>query len=148
MVYRVQKGGNYGWHVKEGTFLFDPLDTTQEGGGRRYGPAMMIQIDHLTKRFGRRTVLDDVCFAAEAGAVTALVGHNGAGKTTMLRTAVGLVRPTEGTVRVAGVDVREAAGVGAVVGSMIDATALHRDWSGRFAVRLAAQVVERSLGSA
>ena len=64
-----------------------------------------IDLDHVTKRFGRQTAVDDVTFQIPRGSLCGLVGLNGAGKSTTIRLAVGLLRPTAGTVRVAGCDV-------------------------------------------
>jgi ABC-type multidrug transport system ATPase subunit len=50
----------------------------------------------LTKRFGPITAVDALSFRAPAGKVTGFLGPNGSGKTTTLRTALGLVTPTEG----------------------------------------------------
>ncbi|WP_445341977.1 ATP-binding cassette domain-containing protein [Bifidobacterium sp. ESL0827] len=56
----------------------------------------MIVIDSLTKRFGSRKALDRVSFTARDGRVTGFVGPKGAGKSTTLRIALGLVRPDAG----------------------------------------------------
>ncbi|GLY33344.1 hypothetical protein Kisp02_67090 [Kineosporia sp. NBRC 101731] len=56
----------------------------------------MIQAEGLTKRYGRRTVVDDVSFGVRAGAVTGFFGPNGAGKTSLLKLLTGLARPTHG----------------------------------------------------
>lgn len=53
----------------------------------------MITIDGLTKRFGRKTVLDNVSFTVEDDKVTGFLGPNGAGKSTTMRAALGLVTP-------------------------------------------------------
>ena len=58
----------------------------------------MIVIDSLTKRFGSRKALSHVSFTAEDGQVTGLLGPKGAGKSTALRIALGLVRPDAGRV--------------------------------------------------
>ncbi|WP_433061810.1 ATP-binding cassette domain-containing protein [Dactylosporangium sp. CS-033363] len=63
-------------------------------------PALIV--DAVSHRFGDRPALDDCSFAVPAGSVTALVGRNGAGKTTVLRAAAGLLRPDRGTVTVLG----------------------------------------------
>jgi ABC-2 type transport system ATP-binding protein len=62
----------------------------------------------LGRRFGRRWALSDCTLSVPPGRVVGLVGRNGAGKTTLLHLAVGLVRPTSGTIRVLGA--RPAAG--------------------------------------
>ncbi len=53
----------------------------------------------VTRTFGRRRALNRVSFAAEAGTITALLGHNGAGKSTLLSIAATLLQPTSGTVQ-------------------------------------------------
>jgi ABC-2 type transport system ATP-binding protein len=60
----------------------------------------------LAKRYHRTWALRDCTLALPAGRVTALVGPNGAGKSTLIQLAVGLLRPSDGTVRVFGVDPR------------------------------------------
>ena len=52
----------------------------------------------VTRTFGRRRALSRVSFTAEAGTITALLGHNGAGKSTLLSIAATLLQPTSGTV--------------------------------------------------
>jgi ABC-type methionine transport system ATPase subunit len=64
----------------------------------------MIEIENLTKRFGDRTVLDDVSLSVANGEILAVVGPSGAGKTTLSRCVSFLERPTSGTVRVDGKD--------------------------------------------
>jgi ABC-2 type transport system ATP-binding protein len=67
----------------------------------------MIRVDGFTKRYGDFIAVDGLSFAVPAGAVLGLVGPNGAGKTTTLRALAGILRPTSGSVQVAGVDVAE-----------------------------------------
>jgi lipopolysaccharide export system ATP-binding protein len=59
----------------------------------------------LTRRFGKRTVVNNVSLCIEAGQVHGLLGPNGAGKTTLFRMLTGLLRPHGGRVELAGVDV-------------------------------------------
>ncbi len=66
----------------------------------------MILARELTKCFGSRVVLDGLAFSAGPGAVTLLVGANGAGKTTALRILAGLTGPDNGTVAILGHDLR------------------------------------------
>ncbi|WCB91866.1 ABC transporter [Baekduia alba] len=61
-----------------------------------------IEFDGLVKRFGRRTVLDDLSFTVPAGSVVGLLGPNGAGKSTAMRVLLGLQRPTAGRARILG----------------------------------------------
>lgn len=58
----------------------------------------------LTRRFGKKTALDDVSLDVRPGRVFGLVGENGAGKTTLMRHVMGLLRPTGGSVFVFGYD--------------------------------------------
>jgi ABC-2 type transport system ATP-binding protein len=64
-----------------------------------------IAVEHLTRRFGDLVAVNDVSFTASAGEVLGLLGPNGAGKSTLIRMLCGLLRPTAGTARVAGVEV-------------------------------------------
>jgi simple sugar transport system ATP-binding protein len=72
--------------------------------GARGAPAQVpaLELRHVTKRFGGVLANDDVSFAAAAGAIHALVGENGAGKTTAMRIAFGLLAPDRGEVAVDG----------------------------------------------
>jgi ABC-2 type transport system ATP-binding protein len=62
----------------------------------------MLRADHLTLYYGRRPAVRDVSFAVNEGEVVALLGANGAGKTSTLHMLVGILSPTEGMVSVAG----------------------------------------------
>ncbi len=65
---------------------------------------MILEVEHLTKRFGSRTAVQNVNLRVEAGEIFGLLGPNGAGKTTAIRMLLGLLRPDSGTARVAGFD--------------------------------------------
>jgi len=64
----------------------------------------MLQIQQVTRCFGRRTALADVSFAAATGEIIGLVGPNGAGKSTLLRLAACYLQPTRGAIRWRGLD--------------------------------------------
>ena len=61
-----------------------------------------IQVEHLTKRFGRLAAVDDLSFAVQEGRVTGFLGANGSGKTTTLRVLLGLSEATAGTATIGG----------------------------------------------
>jgi ABC-2 type transport system ATP-binding protein len=63
---------------------------------------VVLQADHLGKRYGSQWALKDCSFSLEAGQVTALVGPNGSGKSTLLELAIGLREATAGTIEVLG----------------------------------------------
>ena len=65
----------------------------------------MIEVQHLTKRYGPFTAVDDVSFRVERGEILGFLGPNGAGKTTTMRVLTGAMPPTEGRAIVAGFDV-------------------------------------------
>ena len=59
----------------------------------------LVEVDHLTVRFGGLTAINDLSFTVEEGSITALIGPNGAGKTTAFNCLTGFYKPTEGDVR-------------------------------------------------
>jgi ABC-2 type transport system ATP-binding protein len=65
----------------------------------------VIEVQHLTKRYGRVTAVDDVTFRVERGEILGFLGPNGAGKTTTMRILTGYMPATEGKAIVAGFDV-------------------------------------------
>jgi branched-chain amino acid transport system ATP-binding protein len=58
----------------------------------------LLQVEHLTMRFGGLTAVGDLSFSAQAGQITALIGPNGAGKTTVFNCITGFYKPTEGMI--------------------------------------------------
>ncbi|WP_409483183.1 ABC transporter ATP-binding protein [Arsenicicoccus dermatophilus] len=98
----------------------------------------MIEIDHLTKRYGAFTALDDVSFSARPGVVTGFLGPNGAGKSTAMRILCGLTPATSGQARVLGRRYAELPNPAARVGTLLDASAQHGGRSGREVLTLAA----------
>jgi len=70
--------------------------------------APVISVQHLTRRFGDFVAVDDTSFEVRRGEVFGLLGPNGAGKTTTFRMLCGLLPPSGGQLRVAGVDMRSA----------------------------------------
>ncbi len=65
----------------------------------------MIQLDHVTKRFGDTVAVSDLSLEIRPGELVAMLGRNGAGKTTTIKLIAGLLRPSAGSVSVCGFDV-------------------------------------------
>jgi len=65
----------------------------------------LLSIEHVTKRFGGITAVDDCSFAIDEGSITGLIGPNGAGKTTLFNMVAGAFAPTSGRIRLDGDDV-------------------------------------------
>jgi ABC-2 type transport system ATP-binding protein len=84
-----------------------------------------VEIQNLTKIFGRVTAVRGVSFTAPSGKVTGLLGPNGSGKTTTLRVALGLVRPTAGQALIGGVPYSRLDGPRRRVGALLEATGFH-----------------------
>jgi ABC-2 type transport system ATP-binding protein len=101
----------------------------------------MITVSGLTKQYGGRTVVDDVSFTLEPGTVTGFLGPNGAGKTTTMRMITGLVPATSGTALVDGRPYTALPNPGAVMGTLLDASAVHPGRSGRTHLRLLADTI-------
>ncbi|HEY7595970.1 MAG TPA: ABC transporter ATP-binding protein [Actinophytocola sp.] len=68
----------------------------------------MLEAIELTKRYGSVQALDGFSLRVDAGEIVGLVGHNGAGKTTFIEMAAGLVRPDTGTMRIDGAEAGRA----------------------------------------
>ncbi|TXK17229.1 ABC transporter ATP-binding protein [Homoserinibacter sp. GY 40078] len=98
----------------------------------------VIEIQGLTKRFGRTTAVDDLTFRVEPGVVTGFLGPNGAGKTTTLRALLGLVRATSGTASFDGRSYTELGDPLRTVGTALEAASFHPGRSGRDHLRVAA----------
>ncbi len=67
----------------------------------------MIEVSHLSKRFGEFKAVDDVSFSIPTGQIVGLLGPNGAGKSTTMRMITGFFKPTSGTVKIDGIDMSE-----------------------------------------
>ena len=67
----------------------------------------MIEVESLSKRFGKTQAVAGLSFRAEPGTITGFLGPNGAGKSTTLRSILGLVHPDAGTTSVLGVPYRQ-----------------------------------------
>jgi len=68
----------------------------------------MIEINHLSKRYGALTAVDDVTFNVEPGQVLGFLGPNGAGKSTTMKMITGFLAPSSGSIRVCGHDIEQS----------------------------------------
>lgn len=92
----------------------------------------IINVEHLTKRFGHYLAVNDVTFAVEAGEVFAFLGPNGSGKSTTIRMLCGILLPTSGRGSVLGFDIaREGEQIKQGIGYMSQRFALYEDLSVR-----------------
>ncbi|MGE4426730.1 MAG: ABC transporter ATP-binding protein [Solirubrobacteraceae bacterium] len=101
----------------------------------------MIDVDHLTKRFGPQRAVADVTFRCAPGTVTGFLGPNGAGKSTTMRMICGLATPTSGHATVAGAPYRDLPVPGRRVGVLLDASAQHAGRTGREVLSIAAHTM-------
>lgn len=85
----------------------------------------MIEVEHLTKRFGATTAVDDLSFTVRPGTVTGFLGPNGAGKSTAMRAIAGLVLPTSGTTRVNGRPIADHTAPLTEIGTLLGPGAFH-----------------------
>ncbi len=101
----------------------------------------MIIVDHLTRKYGAFTAVDDVSFVAQPGRVTGFLGPNGAGKTTTMRVMVGLTPATSGSVTIGGHAYSDIPNPGRHVGVLLDASAQHAGRTGREVLTIGARTM-------
>src|SRR5512134_2620024 len=94
------------------------------------GREAVIDVQHLTRRFGSLTAVNDVSFRVARGAIFGLLGPNGSGKSTIIRMLCGVLAPTSGSANVLGIDVTAAAeAVKPRIGYMSQKFSLYSDLS-------------------
>jgi ABC-2 type transport system ATP-binding protein len=92
----------------------------------------MIQLEHITRRYGDKVAVNDLSLAIPAGELFACLGPNGAGKTTTIKMMVGLLQPTAGRIRIGGIDaVAERREANRLLGYVPDQPYLYEKLSGR-----------------
>ena len=104
------------------------------------GARPAIQVDALTRTFGRRVAIRGLTFAVNDGECLALFGPNGAGKTTLLRILAGLLRPTSGAAHIGGVKLPGGAHARAVVGLISHQSMLYSALTARENVEFTARL--------
>ena len=86
----------------------------------------MIEVENLSKRFGKTQAVAGLSFRVEPGTITGFLGPNGAGKSTTLRSVLGLVHPDAGSAVVLGVPYRRLDRPLHQVGAVLEASEVHR----------------------
>lgn len=101
----------------------------------------MIELDGLCRRYGALTALHPLTLSLHEGVVVGLLGANGAGKTTLLNLLVTLIPPTEGGIRVNGIDARrDPLGVRRLIGYVPEHASVYEGLTADEYLRLAAEV--------
>jgi ABC-2 type transport system ATP-binding protein len=98
----------------------------------------VIEVDNLSKRFGKTQAVAGLSFRAEPGTITGFLGPNGAGKSTTLRSILGLVHPDTGSTTVLGVPYRDLDRPLHRVGAVLEASEMHPGRTGRNHLRVLA----------
>lgn len=107
--------------------------------------ATVLEVDHLTKRYGQILALDDVSMSVPAGSIFGFLGPNGAGKTTLIRIIMGFMKATSGRAQILGCDAwREGVQARARVGYLVTADGLYPDLSGFDQLDYAARISGRA----
>src|SRR5215471_5673941 len=100
---------------------------------------VVLETDQLTKRYRRRVIVDRLSLMVERGDVFGFLGQNGAGKSTTIRMALGLVRPTSGRVLLLGHDMaKHPKRALARTGAIVESPAFYEHFSGWQNLRLLA----------
>lgn len=115
--------------------------TSQTSSPAARGTSAALEVKGVTKRYGDRTVVDDLSFTCRPGSVTGFLGPNGAGKSTTLRVLTGLAQADAGEALVGGADYRSLEHPSRTIGVMLDAGALHRGRTGLETLRLTARAI-------
>lgn len=102
----------------------NPEDASAEGD-------VVLRVDHLTKRYGDHTVVDDLTFVASPGRVTGFLGPNGSGKSTAMKVMLDLAAADQGTCTIGGRRYRDLVNPARTVGALLESNAFHPGRSGR-----------------
>jgi len=112
----------------------DPAARLDADGGGTFA----IEVEHLTKQYGERTVVTDLSFVARPGQVTGFLGPNGSGKSTTMKIMLDLASAESGRVTIGGRRYRDLADPTAIVGALLESNAFHPGRSGRNHLRILA----------
>ena len=113
-------------------------DTSPGVPSRSTGDGYTVEVDHVTKRYGDNTVVDDLSFTVPPGRVTGFLGPNGSGKSTTMKIMLDLADASRGTTTIGGHRYRDLPDPARTVGAMIESDAFHPGRSGRNHLRILA----------
>lgn len=116
----------------------DSLSQVVSDGDAAQRDGIVLTIDHVTKRYGGRAVVDDLSFTVQPGRVTGFLGPNGSGKSTTMKILLGLAAPTSGTATIGGRRYRDLPDPARTVGVVLEPNAFHPGRSGRNHLRILA----------
>jgi ABC-2 type transport system ATP-binding protein len=102
------------------------------------GDGYTVVVDHVTKRYGDNTVVDDLSFSVPPGRVTGFLGPNGSGKSTTMKIMLDLAAANQGRATIGGSRYKELPEPSRTVGAMIESDAFHPGRSGRNHLRILA----------
>ena len=100
----------------------------------------IIQVDYLSKSFGKATVLNNINVSFSKGQIHGIVGRNGSGKTLLMKCICGFLKPTEGTVTVSGKVVGKDVEIPEDIGVIIETPGFVTNYSGYKTLKLLASV--------
>ncbi|MGI9540066.1 MAG: ABC transporter ATP-binding protein [Miltoncostaeaceae bacterium] len=106
--------------------------------GSREGRGLTIEVSHVTKRYGKNVVVDELSFVVRPGRVTGFLGPNGSGKSTTMKIMLDLASADAGDVAIGGVRYRDLPDPARAVGVLLEANACHPGRSGRNHLRILA----------
>lgn len=116
-----------------------PTAAPEAHGEARQPGRALVSIRDVTKTFGEKTALKRVSFSVPAGQIHGLLGPNGAGKTTLFRLLMGILKASEGHIRIDGLDAfKDRVAVKRVIGFLPDEPVFYSYLSGRETLRLSA----------
>lgn len=113
-------------------------DTTVQAVADASTGSWAIEVDHVTKRYGDNTVVDDLSFVARPGRVTGFLGPNGSGKSTTMKVMLDLAAAEHGRAAIGGIRYRELPDPSGTVGALLESNAFHPGRSGRNHLRVLA----------
>ena len=105
---------------------------------RSTGEGRVLEVEHVTKRYGSHAVVEDLSFVVPPGRVTGFLGPNGSGKSTTMKVMLDLAAADTGQCTIGGVRYRDLPDPAGTVGAILESDAFHPGRSGRNHLRILA----------